>query len=193
MDRILSHAWWALLIRGILAIVFAVTAIVWPGITLTLLVLMFGAWALVDGVFVVGNGVIYRQGEWGWLVLEGLVGIAAGLIALIAPWMALFAFLMLVGAWLLVTGALEIVQAVQLRRVFDNEWLLILNGSLSILMAALIVLFPGASSFAFVYMLATFAMIWGIFSILLAFRVHSVRKIIRRRHSTQGMGAAPAK
>jgi len=191
MDKILSKAWWALLLRGILAIVFAATAVIWPSLTLTVLVIMFGAWALVDGIFALGGAIIHHQGEWGWLVLEGLVGIAAGLIAFIAPWTAVFAFLMLIGAWLLITGVLEIVQAIRLRKVLNNEWLLILNGILSILMVALLVVFPGASTFAFVYMLAAFALIWGVFSIVLAFRVHNVRKDFR--HSGQNMGSMPAK
>jgi len=191
MDKILSQAWWALLLRGILAIVFAATAVIWPSLTLTVLVIMFGAWALVDGIFALGGAIIHHQGEWGWLVLEGLVGIAAGLIAFIAPWTAVFAFLMLIGAWLLITGVLEIVQAIRLRKVLNNEWLLILNGILSILMVGLLVVFPGASSLAFVYMLAAFALIWGVFSIVLAFRVHNVRKDFR--HSGQNMGSAPAK
>jgi len=65
MDKILSSAWWALLIRGILAVVFATTAVIWPGITLTVLAIMFGAWALMDGAFALGSALIHRQGEWG--------------------------------------------------------------------------------------------------------------------------------
>ena len=148
MDKFLSRAWWALLIRGILAIVFAATAVVWPGITLTVLAIMFGAWVLVDGVFALVSAFIHRQGQWGWQILEGLVGIAAGLIAFIAPWTAVFAFVILIAAWLLITGGLEIVQAIQLRKVLHNEWLLILNGILSLVMAGMIVFFPGVSTFA---------------------------------------------
>ena len=191
MDKFLSRAWWALLIRGILAIVFAATAVVWPGITLTVLAIMFGAWVLVDGVFALVSAFIHRQGQWGWQILEGLVGIAAGLIAFIAPWTAVFAFVILIAAWLLITGGLEIVQAIQLRKVLHNEWLLILNGILSLVMAGMIVFFPGASTFAFVYMLAAFALIWGVFSIVLAFQAHNLRKDFR--HGGQNMGSMPAK
>src|SRR5688572_13732973 len=87
METSLSRMWWVLALRGFLAIVFGVLAFLWPGITLTVLVLMFGAYALVDGVFAIAAAVSGQTGgrPWWGLVLEGLVGIAAAAATVLLP------------------------------------------------------------------------------------------------------------
>jgi uncharacterized membrane protein HdeD (DUF308 family) len=116
-------------------VIFGLLALIWPQITLLALVLVFGVYAIVDGVAALVAAARGRQlagGSRGWLVLEGLLGIAAGIVALLWPGITALALLWVIAAWAVPTGVLEIVAAVRLRRVLDNEWLVVVAGILSI-------------------------------------------------------------
>src|SRR5918994_7764591 len=127
--------WWALALRGAIAIVFGLAALLRPGIALEALILLFGAYALVDGVFaIVGIFGGTRSGTPRWLLLlEGVVGILAGIIAFVNPGLTAIALLYLVAAWAIVTGLAEIVTAIRLRQEMTGEWALILGGILSVI------------------------------------------------------------
>jgi uncharacterized membrane protein HdeD (DUF308 family) len=130
MIPLLATNWWSLLIRGVLAIIAGLIAFIFPGITLGALVILFGVYALLDGVLgIVGSVRASRAHErWGWLLFEGICGIVAGAITVLWPALTAFALIYLIGAWALVTGALEIATAIQLRRYIPGEWMLILSG-----------------------------------------------------------------
>src|SRR5688572_7968065 len=126
----LAKNWWLLLLRGIAGIIFGVLAFIWPGITLLTLVIFYGAYALIDGVFAIMAAV--RGGEaqsrW-WLILIGILGIAAGLLAFLWPGITALVLALLIGAWSLIHGNFEIVGAIRIRKEIDNEWWLILSGA----------------------------------------------------------------
>lgn len=108
----LARNWWAIAVRGILGIIFGVLAFMWPGLTLASLVLLFGAYALVDGLFAVVAAVTGQARDRRWLVLmEGVVGILAGIAAFVWPGITTFALLYLIAAYAIVTGILEILAA----------------------------------------------------------------------------------
>src|SRR5262245_7702154 len=119
----LARNWWLVVLRGVLAVLFGLTAFVWPGVTCLVLVLFFGAYAFVDGVFAVITGLV-RFGEssrWWIFLLEGLVGIAVGVVTFLWPGITSLALIYLVAAWAIVTGVLEIGAAIRLRREISNE------------------------------------------------------------------------
>ena len=141
---LISRNWWAILIRGIAAVVFGILAILWPGITFVVLTLLFGAYALVDGIFAI-TAVIRNRGPEtpiGWLLFEGIFGILAGIVAFFFTGIAALALLYVASAWAIITGVLEVMQAIELRRVIANEWLLILGGIVSVIFGLLLLLFP---------------------------------------------------
>src|SRR5919198_3297421 len=126
-SHLIRH-WWAFALRGLAAIVFGVMAFIWPGPTLAALVLLWGAYALVDGVLAVIAAMRTGQDHrWG-LLLEGLAGIGAGIVTFAWPGLTALVLLFIIAAWALVTGVFELVAAVRLRRVIQNEWLLVLGG-----------------------------------------------------------------
>jgi uncharacterized membrane protein HdeD (DUF308 family) len=142
-DRPMLHAlakcWWLLLLRGLAAIVFGVLAFLWPGLTLVTLVLLYGAFALVDGVLslvAAFTGSTKPVPTW-WLVVVGLLGIAAGAVTFLWPGITAILLVLFIGAWTLVHGIFEIIGAIQLRKEIDNEWMLILGGVLSVIFARL--------------------------------------------------------
>jgi uncharacterized membrane protein HdeD (DUF308 family) len=184
----LVRSWWTLALRGLLAIIFGVLALVWPGITLLALMVFFGAFVLVDGLLAVVAGFAERKtnGRWWVLVLAGILGIAIGLVTFVWPSITALALLFLIAAWAIVTGILQVVLAVMLRKEVKNEWLLILEGVLSVIFGVLVAALPVAGALAILWLIAIWAIIIGLLSVVLAFRLRSLGK----RIVTPGMATA---
>jgi uncharacterized membrane protein HdeD (DUF308 family) len=173
MNLVLARNWWAVALRGVLAIVFGVLAFVNPGITVAALVLLFGAYSLVDGVFAIIAGLraAQRHERWWPFALEGLASIVVGIIAFLMPAAAAFALLMLASAWSIVTGIFRIAAAVRLRKQIQGEWLLILNGILSVAFGVIIAIFPGAGLVTLVWLIGMYAIVFGVILLVLGFRL----------------------
>lgn len=174
----LSRAWWLLLLRGVIAMVFALLTWAQPGITLAVLVLVFGAYVLADGVLGVWMAISRRKTNprWWVLLLWGLVSVAAGVMTFAAPGVTSLVLLIYIALWAIFTGIPQIVTALQLRKEITNEWLLVLGGLLSVIFGGLMLWSPGAGALAVTWLIATYAFIFGMLMVLLAFRV---RKLVR--------------
>lgn len=171
-----TRYWWVVAIRGLAAVLFGLAAFAWPQVTLTVLVLLFGAYALVDGVlgliYAFGSGRPFRAVRVG----EGVAGIIVGVIALAWPGITALALLYLIAAWAVVTGILEIVAAIDLRKVIDNEWLLLLSGIASVIVGVMLAVWPGAGALALIWLIGGYAIVFGGLLIALAFRLRASRK-----------------
>ncbi len=175
-----ARNWGLWLLRGLAAVVFGILAFVWPGITVAVLVLFFGAYVLVDGFLAVIAAIAHRHDEhnwWLWL-LEGLAGIVIGILTFVYPGVTALALLYLIVAWALVTGVLEIVAAVRLRRVIRNEWWMVLAGLASIAFGILALLFPAAGVLSIVWLIAAYAVVFGVALIAFAFRLRSWNRTV---------------
>ena len=164
-----------LLIRGIVGVAIGVLAVAWPGMTIAVLVGIFGVYAVVDGITNLILG-LSRTGTHGrsWAhALQGVAGIVAGVLAFLWPGITALVLVLFIGAWAVVTGVLEIAAAVRLRRVIKGEWLLALSGVLSVLFGILVFVFPGAGSVAIAWLLGVYAAAGGIVLITLAIRLRS--------------------
>jgi uncharacterized membrane protein HdeD (DUF308 family) len=170
----LTRNWWAVALRGVIAILFGVVALAWPGLTLEILVLFFGAYALVDGIFAIIAAFTNRSGhdKWWVLLLEGLMGIAAGIITLFRPGLATLALVYVISFWAVVTGILEIVAAVQLRKEIQGEWMLALSGIVSLLLGVSLFLFPAAGALTLTWLIGAYAILFGAMWLGLSLRVH---------------------
>lgn len=175
MLQSLGKYWWVLVVRGLVAICFGVIAYTSPGLTLATLVLFFGAFALVSGVFAVIGAIAGREGheDWWVLLLEGLLGIVLGALTLRAPELTAVALVLYIAAWALITGVLQVVSAIRLRKEIEGEFWLGLSGLLSIGFAILLMIAPGAGALALLWVIAVYAVVWGVFLILLGFRVRA--------------------
>ena len=172
----LARNWWAIALRGLAAVLFGLLTIFIPGVTLVTLVLLFGAYALVDGVFNVVAA--FRSASHHWaLLIEGLIGILAGIVTFAWPAMTAIALLYLIAFWAILTGIFEIAAGIRLRNVVANEWALILMGALSLLFGAFILFAPGAGALAIVLWIGVYALIFGIFVLVLAFRLRGLREV----------------
>ena len=133
-------------LRGVFAIVFGVLAFLWPAIALTTLVLLFGIYALADGIFAVYTAVTHKIGaqRW-WMLFAGIAGIVAGVLTFTWPGITALTLLYLIAAWAIVTGIFEILAAIELRKELSHEWLLILSGIVSVAFGILVTANPGAA------------------------------------------------
>jgi uncharacterized membrane protein HdeD (DUF308 family) len=166
--------WWALAIRGGIAIIFGLAALLRPGIALEALILLFGAYALVDGVFaIVGVFGGTRGGTPRWLLLiEGIVGILAGIVAFVLPGLTAVVLLYLIAAWAVVTGIFEIASAIRLRQEIRGEWALIIGGALSVLFGVILaVIGPVAGLLSLIWLIGIYALVFGILMLVTAFQV----------------------
>jgi uncharacterized membrane protein HdeD (DUF308 family) len=171
MVRNLAQNWWALVIRGVAGVLFGIGALVWPPAAVAALVLLFGAYALVDGIFNIVAAVhAPREGRrWGWLMVSGVIGIATGLITFFFPGITALALVVLVAFWSVVTGVAEIVAAIRLRKQIRHEWLWILSGLLSVAFGVLLFLLPAAGAVALAIWIGAYMLVFG--ALLIAFGV----------------------
>jgi uncharacterized membrane protein HdeD (DUF308 family) len=170
----LSRNWWLLLLRGIASILFGIAAFIWPGLTVLALTLLYGAFALADGVLSLGAAVMgggNRSVPTWWLVLIGLLGIAAGIVAFLWPGLTAFALVIMIGAWAVTIGVLEIIGALWMRHEIEDEWMLIAAGLLSLLFGLAVLLRPGAGAVALAWAIGAFAILSGLLLVGFALRL----------------------
>ncbi len=172
----LAKNWWLTLLRGICAIVFGVLAFVWPGMTLVTLVLLYGAFALADGVFALAAAIMGGTPlpRW-WLAVVGLLGIAAGIVTFAWPGMTALLLLWFIAGWAIATGVMQIVGAIRLRKEIDNEWWLVAGGVLSVVFGLVLVVQPGAGALALLFGIGAYAVVYGIILVSFAFRLRRHR------------------
>lgn len=170
--QVSRHYWWLLAVRGLLAVLFGLAALLWPGLTLLALVLLFGAYALIDGVVAVIVSVQERRvfARWWVLLLEGLVGIAAGVLTFVWPAITALVLLYLIAGWAIVTGLLELAVAFSGRLPLALEWALALAGILSVLVGVLLAIQPGVGLLSLVWLIGVYAIVFGILLIIHAFQ-----------------------
>lgn len=175
MNELLSRSWWALALRGVAAIVFGALALMWPDLTLFVLIALFAAYALIGGIVSVVGALKNRKSDedWWMLFLLGLVGIGAGVIAVVHPALSLLLLVLVIAAYALITGILDIAIAIRLRKVLRNEWLLVLSGITAIVFGVLAFLFPDAGALAVVWLISLYALITGALLLALAFSIRA--------------------
>jgi uncharacterized membrane protein HdeD (DUF308 family) len=186
----LARDWWVILVRGVVAVLFGILALFLPSVTLFVLVLLFGVYAIVDGILSFARAFnAGRRGQsWVWPTVGGVVGIVAGILAFVWPGRTVLVLVYIIAAWALVSGIAEIVAAVGVRREISNEWLLILGGVTSVLFALLVFIRPGAGALAIVWLIGFYAIVLGVERIALAFRVRDWQEHPLTRG---GMGTMP--
>jgi uncharacterized membrane protein HdeD (DUF308 family) len=171
-----SRDWWMFVLRGVLAVLFGVLAFAWPAIALLALVTLWGAFTLADGVLsLIAAFRIRREGRPSWpLILIGLLGIAVGVLTFLWPGITALVLLTFIAVWALVTGILQIVMAIRLRKEIENEWLLGLAGALSVAFGIAMIARPGAGAVAVVWLIAAYAIFFGVLLIALGLRLRKL-------------------
>lgn len=178
-----TERWWVFLIRGLLALIFGILCFVQPDLSLTTLVLMFGIFALADGVMGVFIAVVGRKEieDWWVLLLWGLIGITAGVLTFAAPNVTALVLLFYIALWAVVSGVLQVALAIRLRKEIEGELFLILAGVLSIVFGIILIARPANGALAVVWIIGMFAILYGITMTILAVRLRSLRSRLKQR------------
>ncbi len=174
MGKTISQYWWTFLLRGMIAVLFGIAAMVLPGITLGVLVLFLGAFLVADGLvtlFSLFYGRQQRASHWFLMLLEGLAGMFIGVGIFIWPAASILVIILLVGMWAVITGILEIAAAINLRAYIEHEFLLGLSGLLSILFGVILFIYPQLGGVAMVWAIGIYALLFGILLIFLGFKL----------------------
>lgn len=173
---LLARHWWVLALRGVAAIVFGLLAWFQPGLTIAVLILLFGGYAIVDGVLGIITALAGRRhnDHWLWLLLWGLSSVAIGIVTFVAPGVTAMVLLMFIAIWAIITGVAQIVTAIRLRREMRGEWLLGLAGAASVLFGVVLIATPGAGALAMLWLIALYAILFGALLLWLSFRVRSL-------------------
>ena len=176
MLETLKRGWWLLVLRGIFAVLFGVVAFGWPGLTAEALVFVFGAYALANGIFTLGLAIRSASGTpgRGTLLLLGLLGAAAGILTFVYPGNTALALLWVIAFWAIFTGIVEVAAAIQLRKVLTNEWVLLLSGILSVVFGVLVIARPNAGALSILWLIGTYAILYGIMLLTIAIRLRSL-------------------
>lgn len=173
----LTRNWWVLALHGAAAVLFGITAFVWPGPTLIVLVALYGAYAIVEGVISLFGA--FRSGDgFRWsLLLWGLLGIAAGIVAFAWPDITALVLVYVIAAWAIATGIVQVAAAVSLRRELEGEWLLGLTGLLSIAFGVLLAAFPGSGALSLVWLIGAYAVVAGFTLMALGLRLRRLDRL----------------
>jgi uncharacterized membrane protein HdeD (DUF308 family) len=178
LAEILNRNWWVVLLRGLAGVAFGILTFVQPGITLAALILLFGAYAIADGVLAIVAAFAGRStnDSWWMLLLAGIVGVLIGVITFTSPGVTALALLFYIGAWAIAKGAIEIATAIRLRNEIRGEWMLVLAGLISIAFGGIMFWAPGAGALAVLGLIGAYAVVFGLLLVGVAFRARSFGK-----------------
>jgi uncharacterized membrane protein HdeD (DUF308 family) len=185
-----THIWPLLATRAALALLFGLLTLAWPGITLLALVVLFGAWCLVDGVSLAIStvrGDDDRRRRWAD-ALGAVASVGLGVVTLVWPGLTALGLTILIGAWLVASGAAETIAAIRWRQVLTREWVLVLSGVLSIVLGIVLLAAPAPGAFALSQVIGIYAIVYAAMLGTMAVRVHHWE----REHPTVGFRAASA-
>lgn len=175
MLETLQKNWWLIAVRGVLAVIFGVLALASPYIVIFSLITFFAFFAVLSGFFILTLAFLGETDNKGLRIIEGLIFLGAGIVVLLNPLSALGGIMIFIAAWAILSGIVHIVGAIKMRKVITNEWLMILNGVVSIIFGILLAgnLIQGAGVMLMVF--GAFAILSGIFSIMLSFRIKTYK------------------
>jgi uncharacterized membrane protein HdeD (DUF308 family) len=174
---LLARNWWLIAIRGIAAIAFGIVAFVWPGVTVVVLIALFGAYALIDGVSLLASLVRgdrdARRHAWA-VGAMGVLGVLAAVVTFLVPGLTALSLVYVVGFWSIAVGVFQLAAAIRLRQEIEGELWLALGGILAILFGLYIVVFPGAGLLSLIWLVGAWAVVFGVAHLVLAWRLREL-------------------
>jgi len=172
---------WSLVVRGIVAIIFGLLLVLWPGITLATLVLIFAFFALLDGIIIIIMAMIEGRKNQVWVhrVPLGIVGIVLGALIMLWPAMSLMVLIYLVAAWALIAGIGEFTYALSIRDLSAGaKWMMAIAGVLTVILGILIFLYPIGTIAILIWILGLYLLIYGVFVMITGFWLRGLNKKI---------------
>jgi uncharacterized membrane protein HdeD (DUF308 family) len=182
MDQAITRSRRLIALSGVAGIIFGIVALTWPGITLVALVALFGAYALVAGVFTLVAGLDFgteRASHWVPMVFSGVAGIAIGVFTFFRPGITALALVLLIAVWAIITGVVEIVAGVEFTGQVKGSWTLWLAGLLSVAFGVLVAVRPGSGALAILWLIGFYAILAGVIRVGFAYRMRTDQTQVR--------------
>ncbi len=179
MLSLLARNWWLVEIRGVAAIAFGILAFLWPGLTLVVLITLFAAYMLIDGLsllLAVARGDPTTRGHQVAVGLMGILGVVVAVVTVFLPGLTALSLLYIIAFWAIALGAAQVIAAIRLRREIAGELWLIVGGLLTIAFGILLVAFPGTGLLSLVWIVGIWAIVFGITSLVLAWRLRGLHQ-----------------
>jgi uncharacterized membrane protein HdeD (DUF308 family) len=178
LKEMAKTAWWLVLLRAVLLVIWGIITLSSPGIALFALVVVFGIYAIMDGVTAVVLGIQARKAEksWGWIVAQGVISVLAGIVALVWPGLTALSLLFVVAFWAIVLGVSTIAEGIRSRRTDDRWGWTIAKGALDVIFGILLLVWPATGILALLWLVGIFAVAGGIVLAVLAFRIRALAK-----------------
>jgi len=183
MIKAISKYWWVFALRGLITIAFGFAALLWPALTIGVMVLLFGFFALFEGLLTILTSFGKGDEKGGWtLLLEGVVGLLVCVIVLLGtsigsilwPKVAAVMLVYYIAGWAILAGLFKIITAIRIRAEVKGEWALGLSGLISILVGLILILRPGTGVLAVAWLIGIFAIILGIFELFLGLKFRGI-------------------
>ena len=185
MLSLLARNWWLVEIRGVAAIAFGLLAFLWPGLTLLVLVTLFAAYMLIDGIALLVSLLRAEPATSGHrlaVALMGILGVGVGIATIVWPTITALALLYLVAFWAITLGLVQVIAAIRLRRDISGELWFVVGGLLTIVFGVFILAFPGSGLLSLVWIVGAWAIVFGITNLVLAWRLRGLhQQIVRSR------------
>ena len=182
MDQAITRSSRLLGLSGVAGIIFGIGALVWPNITLVVLVALFGAYALVSGVFTLAAGVDFtteKPHQWVPMVLGGLAGIALGVLTFFRPGITALALVLVIAAWAIITGVFEIVAGIEMTGQVKGSWTYSLAGLLSVAFGVLVAVRPGSGALTIVWLIGFYSIVGGVMRLVFALRMRNAQAQVK--------------
>jgi uncharacterized membrane protein HdeD (DUF308 family) len=189
LTALAAQNWGMFIVRGILALALGVLVFAAPGPSLAALILVFAAYAIVDGILAIGLGVSAPGGPRWLLVLGGILGIGIGVYTTVSPGITAIALVLLIGSFAIVRGVAEVATAIRLRSTIENAWLYVLSGVVSVAFGAFLIVSPGDGVLAVLFLIGYYAIFAGFTYIAVGFRLRQVNKSLHASSSPRTAGA----
>lgn len=174
MLETVQKKWWVLLLRGILLLIFGLLAVAIPGMVMATFLFYFGVIAIFSGIFVIIEGLMSAEGK-GSHIMEGLFYVIFGILFIVMPGFVVSLGLYIIAFWALFAGVFMIVNAVKMRKVINNEWLIILNGIITVIFGLLIFANVIAGAEVIIMVFGFYAIFSGVMMMLLSFKVKGLK------------------
>jgi uncharacterized membrane protein HdeD (DUF308 family) len=171
-----ERKWTSYLLRGIVALAFGIVLWAWPGVTVGWIIVLFGIWAIVSGIIVALVALLTREPGWGWRLFGGLCYLVLGIIVVSNPHWTALTVLYLIAIYAIINGVVEIVSGLKWGYGTGTKVLFVILGLISFIFGIWAFADPKGGATAILWLIALYATLSGIFTIILSFFVRSMQK-----------------
>ncbi|MBU4386349.1 MAG: DUF308 domain-containing protein [Actinobacteria bacterium] len=181
VEDITLPRWWSFILRGIVALIFGVIVLTWPGATTLVLLILFGSLVLVSGLFALGGSIaaIARKEKWGAEMFLGILGILIGIVAFTRPGIVLETLIVIVAIWMILSGAIELFASIELPKKTDGKVWLGIAGVLSMGIGILFLAMPAVGIWTAILIIGIYSLVFSVVLFVLGFRVKGLEKATR--------------